>query len=115
MKPEWSEAPEWANWLAQDLNGSWYWYASRPSEGVTHWRAADVTGQSLVPSVARYKGNDEPEWKETLEERPDPLLDKIIGVITDKIKHHVPCDMVNLDEEYIKEVAQRILDTTKKQ
>jgi hypothetical protein len=29
-KPDWSDAPEWACWLAVDLNGSWYWYEEKP-------------------------------------------------------------------------------------
>ena len=24
--PRWKDAPDWANWLAQDGDGSWYWY-----------------------------------------------------------------------------------------
>jgi len=31
MKPDWKNAPEWAEWLAQDLNGWWYWYEYKPS------------------------------------------------------------------------------------
>jgi len=30
MKPEWKDAPKWANWLAQDANGDWYWYKEKP-------------------------------------------------------------------------------------
>lgn len=25
MKPDWKDAPEWANWLGQDVFGAWYW------------------------------------------------------------------------------------------
>jgi hypothetical protein len=31
MKPSWNDAPEWANWLAMDDNGNWYWYSAEPS------------------------------------------------------------------------------------
>lgn len=24
-KPDWKDAPEWANWLAQDGEGQWIW------------------------------------------------------------------------------------------
>ena len=36
MKPDWKDAPAWANWLAMDSDGEWYWYALEPSimEGV---------------------------------------------------------------------------------
>ena len=30
MKPSWSDAPEWANWLAMDENNEWFWYKSEP-------------------------------------------------------------------------------------
>jgi hypothetical protein len=30
MKPDWKDAPEWANWLAQDKDGHWYWFEKLP-------------------------------------------------------------------------------------
>lgn len=30
MKPDWKDAPEWANWLALDDDGDWVWHESRP-------------------------------------------------------------------------------------
>lgn len=30
-KPSWDNAPEWANWLAMDGDGWWFWYALEPS------------------------------------------------------------------------------------
>lgn len=30
MKPDWKDAPEWAQWLAQDSDGDWWWYAVEP-------------------------------------------------------------------------------------
>ena len=29
-KPDWKGAPEWANYLAQDMNGVWYWFEFEP-------------------------------------------------------------------------------------
>lgn len=29
--PDWKDAPEWAQWLAQDSDGEWYWFACEPS------------------------------------------------------------------------------------
>ena len=34
MKPSWSDAPEWANWLAKDRGGEWYWYENEPNRFV---------------------------------------------------------------------------------
>lgn len=30
-KPKWSSAPSWANWLAMDCIGGWWWSTHRPS------------------------------------------------------------------------------------
>ncbi len=30
MKPDWKDAPEWANWLAMDGDGVWFWYELEP-------------------------------------------------------------------------------------
>ena len=30
MKPDWKDAPEWANYLAQDKNGEWTWFSHKP-------------------------------------------------------------------------------------
>lgn len=29
-KPDWKDAPEWAQWLARDADGEWYWYEKQP-------------------------------------------------------------------------------------
>jgi hypothetical protein len=31
MKPSWKGAPEWAQWLAKDESGWWYWFEEMPS------------------------------------------------------------------------------------
>lgn len=28
--PHWDDAPTWANWLAQDEDGNWHWFESKP-------------------------------------------------------------------------------------
>ena len=30
MKPSWDDAPEWAQWLAKDDDGKWFWYENKP-------------------------------------------------------------------------------------
>lgn len=40
MKPYWKDAPEWAQWLASDFDGQWYWYQNQPSldyGGAFYW------------------------------------------------------------------------------
>lgn len=65
MKPDWKDAPEWANWLAQDDDDKWYWYAKKPGLDGLHWQ---VTAGSYAPST-EYAGGA-PNWKNSLEQRP---------------------------------------------
>ena len=30
MKPSWKDAPEWAQWLAMDKAGNWFWFQREP-------------------------------------------------------------------------------------
>jgi hypothetical protein len=30
MKPSWESAPDWAQWLAQNEDGSWQWFENPP-------------------------------------------------------------------------------------
>jgi hypothetical protein len=34
---DWENAPEWANWLAQDHDGGWWWFENKPSLGTHCW------------------------------------------------------------------------------
>lgn len=66
MKPDWEDAPEWANWLAQDENGYWHWYQNQPytiEEDNPEWY--NDGGKYEVAYVPNRE-----TWKETLEERP---------------------------------------------
>ncbi len=31
MKPDWSCAPEWANYVVMNHDGSWYWFEFEPT------------------------------------------------------------------------------------
>ena len=61
MKPDWKDAPEWANYLAMDEDGQWFWYENRPKLDSLEWldctrfQPASGTGTS---------------WKDSLEKRP---------------------------------------------
>jgi len=62
MKPDWKDAPEWAQWLAQDLDGVWWWYADKPSLGIKTW----ATDLGAIAECATLSTG----WKESLERRP---------------------------------------------
>lgn len=37
MKPDWKDAPEWANWLAMDMSGRWFWWEFKPEFSGSEW------------------------------------------------------------------------------
>jgi hypothetical protein len=63
MKPSWNDAPEWANYLAQDENGEWTWFARKP------WIVRDVF---VSPDEWDYAEvtSDPTGWRDTLDSRP---------------------------------------------
>ena len=62
MKPEWKDAPEWANYLAQDNDGMWYWYEFKPyTDNGDKWHYNK--GKCQIASIST--------WKDTLEKRSE--------------------------------------------
>jgi hypothetical protein len=59
-KPDWADAPDWANWCAMDSKGNWFWYFQKPFVSGDLWVLAFRT------SPTRY-------WMHTLQERPRGL------------------------------------------
>lgn len=68
-KPEWNEdTPDWANWLAKDRDGFWWWYEYEPFQFAgKEWVSGTVGGK--VDRASRF---DRPKtnWKESKEPRP---------------------------------------------
>lgn len=62
-KPSWADAPEWAEWLAQDEDGEWKWLAGLPGKYVDGWTAVKIKGCC--------KGLALGDWRDTLEKRPE--------------------------------------------
>ena len=65
-KPSWNDAPEWANWLAQDEDGEWVWFDKKPEAGALNWVAE--LGQEHYKHAK--DGTYNPSWRATLEKRP---------------------------------------------
>lgn len=61
-KPDWEDAPRWANYLAMDANGQWKWHKIWPDKFDGKW----VSGGSEQHAA----WEDLIDWKETLELRP---------------------------------------------
>jgi hypothetical protein len=63
MKPDWNDAPEWANYVAMDADGEWYWFAKEPLRDALDWQPSG--GQcELANTVADVY------WIYTKESRP---------------------------------------------
>ena len=64
-KPDWKDAPGWANWLAQDQSGQWWWFEHSVERCDDGWAWANPS------SSGRFrKTDDPPDWQDTLEDRP---------------------------------------------
>ncbi|HUH87373.1 MAG TPA: hypothetical protein VL003_04895 [Pusillimonas sp.] len=63
--PDWADAPDEWNWLAQDEDGKWYWYAVSPQLGVAGgvWRSPR--------RAQKFAGQGEPnaKWYESCRQR----------------------------------------------
>ena len=65
-KPSWKkDAPDWAEWLAQDEDGEWKWLAGLPGKYVDGWTAVKIK--------SHCKGITLGDWRDTLERRPEEL------------------------------------------
>lgn len=64
--PRWAEAPAGWNWLAQDADGRWYWYAVEPQLGMAGgiWRSPRRAQQFAA------QGQPNPLWYESCTTRP---------------------------------------------
>ena len=62
MKPDWKDAPEWANYLAMDEDGYWFWFSIKPRQTeFGYWEQAGRT---------EFAGTNDHPWKDSLEKRP---------------------------------------------
>lgn len=73
MKPSWEDAPEWANYLAMDEDGDWYWFKFEPImaewDGSEGW---DIDGPSGFSAFASTGGSIlNLNWFDSLEYRPE--------------------------------------------
>lgn len=61
MIPDWEDAPIWANFVAMDQSGKWYWYERLPYESIKTWEVNNGRRERI-----RFLG-----WTATMEPRPE--------------------------------------------
>jgi len=67
-KPSWDDAPDWADWLAQDQKtGAWYWFLDKPEHGVIGFSEHAVKYGSKASDGEFIRGSDK-----AIEQRPEP-------------------------------------------
>ncbi len=68
--PPWSEAPPWAKYRAQDEDGAWFFYKKNPyaTSIDVEWRTNDISDNGCV--LAKWC-TPNPNWRDTLEKRPE--------------------------------------------
>jgi hypothetical protein len=60
-KPDWKDAPDWANWAAQDYDGRWFWFENKPIAGFNVFMA-----EGRMEPVKKVNT----KWKQTTQQRP---------------------------------------------
>lgn len=73
LKPSWNDAPEWANYRAQDSDGQWKWFDIEPKEGDDYFTTSGYGNEASAQGFIK-------NWQQTLEQRPQPPA-PIVGQI----------------------------------
>ena len=62
-KPEWSDAPAWAMWVAMDGDGFWFWHQEEPKANYTceDWESEGLIKLACEEAIV---------WDESAERRP---------------------------------------------
>lgn len=70
---DWNDAPNWANYVAMDECGAWYWYEDEPE---TVWDDTCKLGYwDIISILSKYEhyvyGSSLDKWYNTLQKRPE--------------------------------------------
>jgi hypothetical protein len=66
MKPDWRDAPSWANYLAMDQNKQWIWFEKEPTPAFGGWTFGDDNQHEYV-----FKKTEKRKlWYDSLEQKP---------------------------------------------
>ena len=68
FEPNWTEAPDWAQYFAIDEAGYAYWWREEPKLSYNRW-SGDGSMRSQIVRLSRVDMKNI-DWKETLRKRP---------------------------------------------
>jgi len=68
-KPDWGDAPEWANYLAMDDDYTWWWYEKKPTWNETFGSGEQWCVSDSLIETANLTDDDQLTASDTLEER----------------------------------------------
>ena len=98
MKPSWDDAPEWAQWLAMDESGRWWWYEEKPVLQTNYFYWLGSKMEESLPVLDKSM-----VWDESLEQRkiPSPMnIDKIARMFhTYAINDHEDAENLRIEAE----------------
>ncbi len=55
MKPDWKDAPDWAEWLCRDSRGKWWWRTDEPMLVRGEWVAGGLTQEVVIRGAEMIK------------------------------------------------------------
>ncbi len=108
MKPSWDDAPEWAQWLAMDESGRWWWYEKRPVRKEEYWLGDDFDNGDMEEAFPNTS-----LWDKSLEKRKgqEPMnIDKIARMFhTYEINDHEGAENLRIEAEaFARKVAAMV-------
>ena len=65
-QPNWSQAPDWANWWAVDENLKATWFVNEPHISVSEWNTRGMDVDFKYSPLFGYTGN----WRDSIRKRP---------------------------------------------
>lgn len=71
MKPDWTKAPEWANYWAVDEDGLSYWYRLEPILFRAFGFWDNDPGDELWDLDISDGDGTDPDWRNSLQKRPE--------------------------------------------
>jgi len=75
---DWDALPAWAEWVAMDEDGEWWWYTHEPGLAGSSWLADwDMVDAGTIPG--KYRQTYDGPWEQSLTRRPSTLVAKGTG------------------------------------